>query len=63
MKQADSALSNPSSNPAFEAVLAARFSRRQMLAAVYSGDVFLLCSDPASSDEAKRGTINGDVFA
>jgi secreted PhoX family phosphatase len=32
MKQADDALSNPSSNPAFEAVLRARYSRRQVLA-------------------------------
>ena len=32
MRQADDALSNPSSNPSFEAVLAARYSRRQVLA-------------------------------
>ena len=32
MRQADDALSNPSSNPSFEAVLTARYSRRQVLA-------------------------------
>jgi secreted PhoX family phosphatase len=28
----------------------------------FAWDVFLLCGDPASPDEAKRGTIKGDVF-
>src|SRR5262245_45596741 len=61
MRQTDDALSNPSSSPSFEAVLAARYSRRQVLTGglVAAGAALLgtgtLRPGPARSQSALLG--------
>src|SRR5262245_46388223 len=61
MRQADDALSNPSPNRSFETVLAARYSRRQLLAGglVAAGAAFLgrsgLRPEPARASSGLLG--------
>jgi secreted PhoX family phosphatase len=53
---------NPRVNNVFGHIIRWREDGGDAAATRFAWDVFVLCGDPASPDEAKRGTIKGDVF-
>jgi secreted PhoX family phosphatase len=53
---------NPRANNVFGHIIRWKEDGGDAAAARFAWDVFLLCGDPSNADEAKRGTIKGDVF-
>jgi secreted PhoX family phosphatase len=53
---------NPRANNVFGHIIRWKENGGDAAATRFAWDVFLLCGDAASSDEAKRGTIKCDVF-
>jgi uncharacterized protein len=53
---------NPRANNVFGHIVRWKERGADAAATSFTWDVFLLCGDPASPDEAKRGNIKGDVF-
>jgi hypothetical protein len=53
---------NPRANNVFGHIIRWKEDGGDAAGTRFAWDVFLLCGDPASPDEAKRGTIKGDVF-
>jgi secreted PhoX family phosphatase len=53
---------NPRANNVFGHIVRWQEDGGDAAATRFTWDVFVLCGDPTSSEEAKRGTIKGDVF-
>ena len=53
---------NPRPNNVFGHIMRWKEAGADAAATRFSWDVFVLCGDPESKDEAKRGNIKGDVF-